>query len=97
MFKNLKLRTKITLLVVFAAFIPMLVSGLSVTKSNIDMQDAATEESIKLATTDLDHIAEGVEVQVREEPAVAVTNHLEETLQEGRVRPLQAACCRKST
>ena len=60
MFKNLKLRTKITLLVVFAAFIPMLVSGLSVTKSNIDMQDAATEESIKLATTDLDHIAEGV-------------------------------------
>ncbi len=60
MFKNLKLRTKITLLVVFAAFIPMLASGLNVAKSNIDMQEAATQESIKLATTDLDHIAEGV-------------------------------------
>jgi len=60
MFKNLKLRTKITLLVVFAAFIPMFASGLNVAKNNIDMQDAATEESIKLATTDLDHIAEGV-------------------------------------
>lgn len=60
MFKNLKLRTKITLLVVFAAFIPMLISGLNVAKNNFDMQEAATEESIKLATTDLDHIAEGV-------------------------------------
>jgi methyl-accepting chemotaxis protein len=60
MLRDLKLRTKIILLGVFATILPMLIIGIVVTRENIAMRDASTEESIKLATTDLDHIAEGV-------------------------------------
>ena len=60
MFKNLKLRAKIVLLVLSATILPVLFSGIYAAKLNNDMQAAASEESIKLATTDLDHIAEGV-------------------------------------
>lgn len=60
MFRDLKLRTKIILLGMSATILPMLIVGIFVARQNIAMRDAATEESIKLATTDLDHIAEGV-------------------------------------
>jgi len=60
MFRNLKLRTKIVILSLSATILPVLIIGIFVAKLNTDMQSAATEESIKLATTDLDHIAEGV-------------------------------------
>lgn len=60
MFRDLKLRTKIILLGMSATILPVLIIGIFVAKANVDMRDAATEESIKLATTDLDHIAEGV-------------------------------------
>jgi len=60
MFRNLKLRAKIVILSLSATILPVLIIGIFVAKLNTDMQLAATEESIKLATTDLDHIAEGV-------------------------------------
>ena len=60
MFKNLKLRAKIVLLSMSATILPVLIIGVFVAKLNTDMRVAATEESITLAKTDLDHIAESV-------------------------------------
>ena len=60
MFKNLKLRAKIVLLSMSATILPVLIIGVFVAKLNTDMRVAATEESIALAKTDLDHIAESV-------------------------------------
>ena len=60
MFKNLKLRAKIVLLSMSATILPVLIIGVFVAKLNTDMRVAATEESIELAKTDLDHIAESV-------------------------------------
>ena len=60
MFKNLKLRTKIILFGMSATLVPLLIVGFFVARQNIAMRDAATNESIKLAQTDLDHIAESV-------------------------------------
>ena len=60
MFRDLKLRTKIILFGIAATILPVLIISIFVARQNIAMQDVATEESIKLAKTDLDHIAEGV-------------------------------------
>jgi methyl-accepting chemotaxis protein len=60
MFKNLKLRAKIVFLSMSATILPVLIIGVFVAKLNTDMRVAATEESISLAKTDLDHIAESV-------------------------------------
>ncbi len=60
MFRDLKLRTKIILLGICATIVPLLIVGVFVSQQNITMRDVSVKESIKLATTDLDHIAEGV-------------------------------------
>jgi len=59
-FGNLKLRTKILLLGLAAAILPVLIVGIIGARQNVIMRDVSTEESIKLATTDLDHIVGGV-------------------------------------
>ena len=74
MFKNLKLRPKIVLLVLSATILPVLFSGIYAAKLNRDMQVAATEESVKLATTDLDHIAEGVYRMLETQNDVLIKN-----------------------
>ncbi len=60
MFKDLKLRTKIILLAVSATMVPVLIVSIFSSYENTKMRNVSTEESIKLATTDLDHIADGV-------------------------------------
>ena len=60
MFRDLKLRTKIILLSMCATILPVLIISTFVARQNIAVREASTEESIKLARTDLDHIAEGV-------------------------------------
>ena len=60
MFRDLKLRTKIILLSMFATILPVLIIGIFAARQNVAIRDASTEESIKLAKTDLDHIAESV-------------------------------------
>ena len=60
MLRNLKLRPKLLLVGVLLTCAPLLAGGLFVYWQNQQMTEASTEESIKLATTDLDHIAEGV-------------------------------------
>ena len=60
MFRNLKLRTKLILMGLFATFVPLLITGVFITRQNNAMFEVAANESIKLARTDLDHIAEGV-------------------------------------
>ncbi|MDJ0803145.1 MAG: Cache 3/Cache 2 fusion domain-containing protein, partial [Desulfobacterales bacterium] len=60
MFRDLKLRTKLILLGLFATFAPMIVAGGFVIRQNNQTFEVALQESIKLARTDLDHIAEGV-------------------------------------
>ena len=60
MLRDLKLRTKLMLLGIFATFVPLIIVGVFVTRQNNAMFQVAANESIKLARTDLDHIAEGV-------------------------------------
>ena len=58
-FGNLKLRTKILMLGLAAVILPVLVLGIIGARQNIIMRDVSTEESIKLAKTDLDHVVDG--------------------------------------
>ncbi|MBL0713111.1 MAG: Cache 3/Cache 2 fusion domain-containing protein, partial [Desulfosarcina sp.] len=60
MFRDLKLRTKLMMLGLFATILPLIVVGIFVSRQNNTMFQVASDESIKLAKTDLDHIAEGV-------------------------------------
>ncbi len=60
MFRNLNLRSKIILLCLAATMIPVLVVGYIGARQTIAIQEASTEESTKLATTDVEHIVDGV-------------------------------------
>jgi methyl-accepting chemotaxis protein len=60
MFRNLKLKTKMLIVGSVLTVLPLIVFGLFVFNQNAKTVAVATDESIKLATTDLDHIAEGV-------------------------------------
>lgn len=60
MFRDLKLRTKMILFGLSATIVPLVIVSLFTARQNIAMRDVSIKESIKLATTDLDHIAEGV-------------------------------------
>ncbi len=60
MLRNLKLRPKMLLVGVLLTCAPLLVGGLFVFWQNQKMTEVSAEESIKLATVDLDHIAKGV-------------------------------------
>ncbi|MDJ0874301.1 MAG: Cache 3/Cache 2 fusion domain-containing protein [Desulfobacterales bacterium] len=60
MLRDLKLRTKLVLMGLFATFVPLIVAGIFVTRQNNQTFQVALDESIKLARVDLDHIAEGV-------------------------------------
>jgi methyl-accepting chemotaxis protein len=60
MLKNAKLRTKLLLFGIALTIVPLLAFGIFVFTQNQKTLKVATAESIKQATTDLDHIAEGV-------------------------------------
>ncbi|MEA3333192.1 MAG: methyl-accepting chemotaxis protein, partial [Pseudomonadota bacterium] len=60
MLKNLKLREKFMIPGALMTLIPLLAVGYIVNDQNRTGIQVATQESIKLAKTDLDHIAEGV-------------------------------------
>ena len=60
MLKNLKLREKFLLPGALMTLIPLLVLGYIANRQSNEGIRVATQESIKLAKTDLDHIAEGV-------------------------------------
>jgi methyl-accepting chemotaxis protein len=60
MLKNLKLREKFMIPGALMTLIPLLVLGYIANRQSNEGIRVATQESIKLAKTDLDHIAEGV-------------------------------------
>lgn len=60
MLKNLKLREKFMIPGALMTLIPLLVLGYIANRQSNEGIKVATQESIKLAKTDLDHIAEGV-------------------------------------
>ena len=60
MFRNLKLREKFMIPGVLLILIPLLILGYISHQQSLKGIKAATEESLKLATTDLDDIARGV-------------------------------------
>ncbi len=60
MLRNLKLRPKLLLVGVLLTCAPLLIGGLFVFWQNQRMTEVSADESIKLATVDLDHIAKGV-------------------------------------
>ncbi len=60
MFRNLKLKTKMLIVGSVLTVLPLVVFGAFVFNQNAKTVRVATAESIRLATTDLDHIAEGV-------------------------------------
>ena len=60
MFKGMKLRTKLTCIGILLSVIPLMIVSVIVFRQSGKMVSIASEESTKMAYTDLDHIATGI-------------------------------------
>jgi len=74
MFKNMTLRTRLLVTGIGLSALPMLVVSAVVLRQNQRMVTVASSENVKLAKTDLDHIAEGIYAMCQAQQEVVQQN-----------------------